>query len=562
MLSALLLTYLAGALADCYLRARLLLTRSLLCSAAHALPVPHSPQAAHASTTWPAAHTHACADSARSRAALPVAQSTRPAATTAWYVPSLCAPLPPHPAHHHHHPTSRPLTRTTNPPSLCSQDEGGGNRNNNNRLMDTQNNAKGGYGYGGSANNQAAALNYMVGSELSTMWTSQHSCGSENSECQIVIQAMCNSAAATPDGVPGTDTGAGEGPIRDGTDNGTPDPNNPDANTGLHEPASFYADCDARARNGGLYTADQNMNNNNGARATRQNPNGNRSGQECPEERDYYPHARHGQRGRLAGAVAVATTGSSGCVRRRGAALRTREERLGTSDPTERPRPWSHAPSNSNSPVPPRLTILHRYWHPSPWKDVAIMTNNLALCAWYQQESQNVKPKSYCSVNTENNAADCAANGGDWLEQVVMPLASLSPLSLSLLSSLLPPLLSPHMPPPISSRAGGLWHPAARVRRRPLPARQPPRRRPDRPGGRLQLDDPDGVGRRRRRRRDRLRRALPVQHHHERRAPWVVMSLPHSGASPPCAGTTSPRATCASAPTRPSTRRRRARRRG
>ena len=126
-------------------------------------------------------------------------------------------------------------------------DEGGGNRNNNNRLMDTQNNAKGGYGYGGSANNQAAALNYMVGSELSTMWTSQHSCGSENSECQIVIQAMCNSAAATPDGVPGTATGAGEGPIRDGTDNGTPDPNNPDANTGLHEPASFYADCDARA---------------------------------------------------------------------------------------------------------------------------------------------------------------------------------------------------------------------------------------------------------------------------------------------------------------------------
>ena len=34
------------------------------------------------------------------------------------------------------------------------QDEGGGNRNNNNRLMDTQNNAKGGYGYGGDANNK------------------------------------------------------------------------------------------------------------------------------------------------------------------------------------------------------------------------------------------------------------------------------------------------------------------------------------------------------------------------------------------------------------------------
>ena len=227
------------------------------------------------------------------------------------------------------------------------QDEGGGNRNNNNRLMDTQNNAKGGYGYGGSANNQAAPLSYMVGSELSTLWTSQHSCGSENNECQIVIQAMCNSGQTAPAGVPNTGAAnAGEGPIRDGTDNGTPDPNNPDASTGLHEPASFYADCDARERNGGLYTADQNMNNNNGARATRQNPNGNRSGQECPEERDYYP-----------------------------------------------------------------------YWHPSPWKDVAIVTNNLALCSWYQQESQNVKAKNYCSVNTENNQADCTANGGQWLEQ-------------------------------------------------------------------------------------------------------------------------------------------------
>ena len=46
-------------------------------------------------------------------------------------------------------------------------DEGGGNRNNNNRLMDTQNNAKGGYGYGGDAGNKAAPLKYMTGSQLS-----------------------------------------------------------------------------------------------------------------------------------------------------------------------------------------------------------------------------------------------------------------------------------------------------------------------------------------------------------------------------------------------------------
>ena len=232
-------------------------------------------------------------------------------------------------------------------------DEGGGNRNNNNRLMDTQNNAKGGYGYGGDAGNQAAAIKYMVGSEVSTMWTSQHSCGSANNECQIVVQAMCNPNAATPAGVPGAATGAGEGPLRDGTDNGTPDPNNPDADTGLHEPASFYADCEARERNKGLYTADQNMNDNQGAAATRQNPNGNRSGQECPEERDYYP-----------------------------------------------------------------------YWHPSPWKDLAILTNNLALCPMYQAESQNVKAKNYCSDPQYNNAAACTGGGGTWETQAAFGIAA------------------------------------------------------------------------------------------------------------------------------------------
>ena len=110
----------------------------------------------------------------------------------------------------------------------------------------------------------------------------------------------CNPTAGTAAGVPGTATGAGEGPLRDGTNNNTPDvrrafrhgpdtpaqtlspswqPNNPDADTGLHEGASFYSDCEDRERNKGLYTADQNLNNNQGATATRQNPNGNRSGQ-------------------------------------------------------------------------------------------------------------------------------------------------------------------------------------------------------------------------------------------------------------------------------------------
>jgi hypothetical protein len=64
-----------------------------------------------------------------------------------------------------------------------------------------------------------------------------------------------------------------------------------DIEYGYHETWESYQACKATRRNKGLYTSDQKLNRND-ARSTRQNPNGNRRGLECPEERDYYPYWR------------------------------------------------------------------------------------------------------------------------------------------------------------------------------------------------------------------------------------------------------------------------------
>lgn len=189
------------------------------------------------------------------------------------------------------------------------------NRNNANRLFDSQNNGKGGYPWRGdrTLNGSPDPLVYYEGSELNLEWTVQHGCGpSTKTSCMINIQLGTEfTMSGLRDGYPSGGLQDVPGNNNDGREEGKFNTNNQDGtNTipanandsqnveyGRHElfsaagdPTTYQA-CTKTERNKGLYTADQNLAGNT-AQFTRQNPNGGRSGLECPEERDYFPYWR------------------------------------------------------------------------------------------------------------------------------------------------------------------------------------------------------------------------------------------------------------------------------
>lgn len=281
------------------------------------------------------------------------------------------------------------------------------NRNNGNRLFDSQNNNNGGYACPRAVGNEnrqpengQAAFNavdpingetmtfyqnkrmyYYEGSILPIEWTDQHGCGGNSKlNCEMVLQYACedtldprvdnfwpwvekkaeegteffgkqhfrsgDNVAAPRDGVPRDDNDAATDTIPDNEDSAIPDTVET-RRFGMQESYDYYQLCQRTQRNKGLYTADQRVRRND-RRGTRQNPNGNRNGLECPEERDYYP-----------------------------------------------------------------------WWAPSPWIDIAVLSDNAAdtpcyhtdtsactkRCQYYMNETMNFNKKGYCDVNRTDPAA-------------------------------------------------------------------------------------------------------------------------------------------------------------
>ena len=154
-----------------------------------------------------------------------------------------------------------------------------------------------------------------------------------------------NNIAAPRDGIPRDSNDAATDTITDTEASAIP--NTVETRRfGMQESYDYYQDCQHTERNKGLYTADQRVNRND-RRGTRQNPNGNRHGFECNEERDYYP-----------------------------------------------------------------------WWAPSPWIDIAVLTDNAAnkvchytdpyctkRCEYYMNNTMNFHKKGYCDVDHSKNTS-------------------------------------------------------------------------------------------------------------------------------------------------------------
>ena len=239
------------------------------------------------------------------------------------------------------------------------------NVRNDNRLFDSQNNAAAGYQVGDKCNPSCAIdtnndrnaapdtyrsdypgagkgiMYYYASSFLQIEWTAQHGCGVEDrtNQCEMILQYMCE------------DTTKG---IRDGTTRAT-------IGGGHNENGGNTAD-NAAGLNERVFPSEEKAN----------DP---KYGQH--ENFNYYMNCKTRERNK-----GLFTSDKLQSTTRQQTALYTRQgnngERYGFECPEERD--------------------YYPYWHPSPWRDIAVLTDDTSRCKYYQEESQNVIDKGICLV--------------------------------------------------------------------------------------------------------------------------------------------------------------------
>lgn len=272
------------------------------------------------------------------------------------------------------------------------------NRNNGDRLFDSQNNAKGGYPWRGNAtyNGVPDPLTYYVGSVLRIEWTNQHACGENpNSVCDIVLQYGCDTIANNL--VDSTMSFARAFPgMRDGYPTGNitqSDPQNPGyylrtfANPNQNQDGTKQIPQDIYASN---------------ASATAQfYINGQLGGVEFGMHENVYMYRTCRGTERNGGLYAAdQIIGPS-------SAAGTRQNPGGGRRGLECPEERDYYPYWNNN--------LNR------WTDIAVLTNNLAKCDYFQQMSPNIIAYGYCTgaVNYKGGLqpitqAKCLNYSGTW----------------------------------------------------------------------------------------------------------------------------------------------------